>query len=158
MSGIDREIVCIVCPTGCRIRVRGANQRRLTVGGNECKRGEEYALKEISDPRRTLITTVQIDHGSLRRLPVRTNREIPKERIFPCMEVINGVRVEAPVEIGQVIIADILGTGADVVATRSMGVRRCGNPADAQSSPKVPAILQGSGRGSRPGATGPGHS
>jgi CxxC motif-containing protein len=122
MSGIDREIICIVCPTGCRIRVRGANQQQLTVGGNECKRGEEYALKEITDPRRTLITTVQIDHGSLRRLPVRTNREIPKESIFPCMEVINRTRVEAPVEIGQVIIPDILGTGADVVATRSMGV------------------------------------
>jgi len=122
MSGIDREIICIVCPTGCRIRVRGVNQQRLTVGGNECKRGEEYALKEITDPRRTLITTVQIDHGSLRRLPVRTNREIPKESIFPCMEVINRARVEAPVEIGQVIIPDILGTGADVVATRSMGV------------------------------------
>jgi CxxC motif-containing protein len=120
MSRIDREIICIVCPTGCRIRVQGPEEKHLAVSGNECKRGEEYALKEITDPRRTLITTVQIDHGSLRRLPVRTNREIPKQRIFPCMEVINRVRVEAPVRVGQVIVADILGTGADVVATRSM--------------------------------------
>jgi len=121
MSGIDREIICIVCPTGCRIRVSGPDTEHLEVSGNECKRGEEYALKEIADPRRTLITTVQIDHGTLRRLPVRTNREIPKQSIFPCMEVINRVRVEAPVEVGQVLVADILGTGADVVATRSMG-------------------------------------
>jgi len=121
MSRIDKEIVCIVCPTGCRIHVSGPDQEHLEVSGNECKRGEEYALKEITDPRRTLITTVQIDHGTLRRLPVRTNREIPKQNIFPCMEVINRVRVEAPVEVGQVIVADILGTGADVVATRSMG-------------------------------------
>jgi CxxC motif-containing protein len=121
MSRIEKEIVCIVCPTGCRIHVNGSDGEHLKVSGNECKRGEEYALKEITDPRRTLITTVQIDHGTLRRLPVRTNREIPKRSIFPCMEVINRVRVEAPVEVGQVIVADILGTGADVVATRSMG-------------------------------------
>ena len=121
MSRIDREIICIVCPTGCRVRVSGPDGGHLEISGNECKRGEEYALKEITDPRRTLITTVQIDHGSLRRLPVRTNREIPKQSIFPCMEVINRVRVEAPVRIGQVLVADILGTGADVVATRSMG-------------------------------------
>jgi len=120
MSRIDREIICIVCPTGCRIQVSGPDAAHLEVSGNECKRGEEYALKEINDPRRTLITTVQIDHGTLRRLPVRTNREIPKQSIFACMEVINRLRVEAPVEVGQVIVADILGTGADVVATRSM--------------------------------------
>ena len=121
MSGMEKEIVCIVCPTGCRIHVSGPDPGHLEVSGNECKRGEEYALKEIVDPRRTLVTTVRIDHGTLARLPVRTNREIPKQSIFTCMEVINGVRVEAPVEVGQVIIADILGTGADVVATRSMG-------------------------------------
>ena len=120
MSEINREIICIVCPTGCRIQVSGRDQEQLIVKGNECKRGEEYALKEITDPRRTLITTVQINHGILRRLPVRTNREIPKRSIFPCMEIINSTEVEAPVEIGQVIVSDILGTGADVVATRSM--------------------------------------
>jgi CxxC motif-containing protein len=120
MSKIGREIICIVCPTGCRIRVRGDDPRQLEVTGNECKKGEEYALKETIDPRRTLITTVQLRHGRLRRLPVRTNEEIPKKSIFPCMEVINRTVVEAPVEIGQVIISDILGTGADVVATRSI--------------------------------------
>ena len=121
MSATDREIVCIVCPTGCRIRVSGAGGKRFRIRGNECKRGEEYALEEITDPRRTLITTVRIDRAPLTRLPVRTNREIPKASIFPCMEVVNRTRVEAPVEIGQVIIPDILGTGADVVASRSMG-------------------------------------
>jgi CxxC motif-containing protein len=120
MSEIQREIICIVCPTGCRIQVNGDDPQALTITGNECKRGKEYALKEISDPRRTLITTVQINHGRLRRLPVRTNGEIPKRSIFPCMEIINRAEVEAPVEIGQVIISDILGTGADIIATRSM--------------------------------------
>jgi CxxC motif-containing protein len=109
-----------VCPTGCRIQVSGIDGQRLTVSGNECKRGEEYARKEITDPRRILITTVRITHGILQRLPVRTNREIPKASIFPCMQVVNRTQVEAPVDIGQVIIPDILGTGADVVATRSM--------------------------------------
>ena len=120
MSKINREIICIVCPTGCRIQVSGDDPQQLTITGNECKRGNEYALKEVTDPRRTLITTVQINHGRLRRLPVRTDMEIPKRSIFPCMEVINRMEVDAPVEIGQVIISDILGTGADLIATRSM--------------------------------------
>lgn len=120
MRRIQREIICIVCPTGCRIQVNGDDPQRLTITGNECKRGKEYALKEITDPRRTLITTVRLGHGRLRRLPVRTNIEIPKQSIFPCMEVINRAEVEAPVEIGQVIISDILGTGADLISTRSM--------------------------------------
>ena len=120
MREIEREIICIVCPTGCRITVSGDDPEQLAVTGNECKRGKEYALKEITDPTRTLVTTVRINHSRLRRLPVRTSAEIPKQSIFPCMEVINRTEVEAPVEIGQVIIADILGTGADLIATRSM--------------------------------------
>jgi CxxC motif-containing protein len=120
MKEIQREIVCIVCPTGCRIQVSGEDPQALTITGNECKKGKEYALKEITDPRRTLITTVRLHHAGLRRLPVRTNIEIPKQSIFTCMEVINRTEVEAPVEIGQVIISDILGTGADLIATRSM--------------------------------------
>jgi len=120
MNEIQREIICIVCPTGCRINVSGDDPQALAITGNECKRGEEYALKEITDPRRTLITTVLLNHGRLRRLPVRTNVEIPKQSIFPCMEIINRTEVEAPVAVGQVIISDILGTGADIVATRSM--------------------------------------
>jgi CxxC motif-containing protein len=120
MKEIQREIVCIVCPTGCRIQVSREDPQALTITGNECKKGKEYALKEITDPRRTLITTVRLQHAGLRRLPVRTNIEIPKQSIFPCMEIINRTEVEAPVEIGQVIISDILDTGADLIATRSV--------------------------------------
>lgn len=120
MREIQREIVCIVCPTGCRLQVSGDDPQALVITGNDCKRGKEYALKEISDPRRTLITTVRLRHGGLRRLPVRTNTEIPKQSIFPCMEVINRTEVEAPVQIGQVIISNILDTGADLIATRSI--------------------------------------
>jgi CxxC motif-containing protein len=120
MKVIQREVVCIVCPAGCRVNVSGEDPQALTIMGNECKRGKEYALKEITDPRRTLITTVRLHHGRLRRLPVRTNLEIPKQSIFPCMEIINRSEVEAPVEVGQVIISDIFGTGADIIATRSI--------------------------------------
>jgi CxxC motif-containing protein len=120
MSIKKSEVICIVCPTGCRIEVRENGSGQLTLEGNECRRGKEYALREATDPRRTLITTVHINNGRLRRLPVRTNREIPKDKIFPCMEVINRTQVDAPVKIGQVIVPDILGTGADVVATRSI--------------------------------------
>ncbi len=120
MNKIERQIICIVCPTGCRIQVSGEDPEQLTVTGNECRKGEQYALKEVTNPTRTLITTVRINGAPLRRLPVRTNDEIPKQSIFPCMEIINAAEVEAPVEVGQVIVPDILGTGVDIIATRSM--------------------------------------
>ncbi|WP_105616595.1 DUF1667 domain-containing protein [Vallitalea okinawensis] len=115
------EMICIVCPLGCRLKV--TENVELRVEGNKCKRGKEYALKELTFPTRVLPTTVSIKNGILPRLPVKTNAPIPKDKIFDAMKIINKVEVVAPTKVGDIIIANILDTGVDVVATRDMDER-----------------------------------
>ncbi|MCT4607469.1 MAG: DUF1667 domain-containing protein [Marinisporobacter sp.] len=105
---------------GCHLRVR-KEEGKYQITGNTCKRGEAYGIKEMTNPTRVLPTTVKIKNAFLKRLPVKTNEPIPKELIFKCMEKINTIEVEAPVKMGDVIIHNILNTGVDVVATKTMG-------------------------------------
>ncbi len=116
------DLVCIVCPIGCRLTlIKDDNAPKgYIVEGNVCKRGEDYAVKEMTNPTRMLPTTVKIKDGFISRLPVRTTEAIPKDLIFKAMDEINAVEVEAPVKCGDVVINNILGTGADIIATRSM--------------------------------------
>jgi CxxC motif-containing protein len=111
-------LICIGCPLGCRLTVTEKDGWR--VEGNTCKRGAVYAVKELTNPTRVLPTTVKIKDGFLKRLPVRTAAPLPKNKIFEAMQVINRVEVEAPVKMGDVIIENILGTGVNVIASRSM--------------------------------------
>ncbi|SFR62344.1 DUF1667 domain-containing protein [Anaeromicropila populeti] len=116
----EHELICIVCPMGCHLKVTKTDQGTIVVKGNTCKRGEQYGKNELTNPVRVLTTTVKIMGGSLHSLPVKTNQPIPKGLIFEAMKEINKVVVEAPVTVRDVIIKNILGTGADVVASRSM--------------------------------------
>lgn len=116
----DREIICIVCPIGCHMKVSKDDSSHI-VTGNKCPRGKEYAIKELTNPTRVLTTTVKIKRGKLNRLPVKTKEPIPKDKIFECMKVINSIDVEAPVSIGDIIVKNILDTNVDIIATRSMG-------------------------------------
>lgn len=92
----------------------------LVVQGNACPRGKKYGIDEFTHPTRMVPTTVKIKGAFLKRLPVITQDPIPKGKIFDCMEVINQVEVEAPVQLGDVIIKNILDLGVDIIATRSM--------------------------------------
>ncbi len=116
------ELVCIVCPMGCRLTLTKDDHapNGYIIEGNVCKRGDDYAIKEMTNPTRMLPTTVKIKDGFISRLPVRTTEAIPKDLIFKAMEEINSVEVEAPVKCGDVVIENILGTGSDIIATRSM--------------------------------------
>ena len=111
-----RELTCVACPLGCAITVEYNDTEVLSVTGNTCKRGDAYARTEIVNPTRSLATTVKVNGGVHPVVPVRSNKPIPKKMMFECMKTINSVSVDAPVEIGQVIIQDILGTGADIIA------------------------------------------
>ena len=119
---IEKNMICIVCPTGCRIKVTEDNslEAGYKVEGNKCKRGITYGVKEMTNPTRMLPTTVVINNAFLNRLPVRTDVAIPKTLIFECMDVINKVEVDAPIKMGDIIISNILDTGANIIATRSM--------------------------------------
>lgn len=122
--GEKKEMICIVCPIGCRMTLECVKEHTArdaySVVGNKCKRGLDYAVKEMTSPMRMLPTTVKIEMGILKRLPVRTQNPIPKEMIFDCMDVINSIKVEAPISMGDVVISNILDTGVDIIATRSM--------------------------------------
>ena len=113
-----KNLICIVCPKGCHLQVDEDNGYAVT--GNSCPRGAEYGKTELLHPTRVLTSTVRVDRGLHRRLPVKTTAPIPKELLFQAMEALNGVTLTAPVTVGQVVIANLLGTGVDVVATREM--------------------------------------
>ena len=110
-----KELVCIVCPQGCRLRVDDEGN----ISGNACANGAEYAHTELTSPTRVLTSTVNILGAELPR-PVKTAGAIPKHLLFQAMESLRSVTVFAPIKAGQVIIADIVGTGVDLVATADM--------------------------------------
>ena len=112
-----RSFICINCPLGCPLTVTLDNGKIVSVAGNTCKRGEPYAVKEITAPARTVTSTVRVLGGERPVVAVRTKTDIPKDKIFVCMAAINAAAVYAPVRIGDVIIGNICGTGVDVIAT-----------------------------------------
>lgn len=115
-----RDIVCINCPMGCRLTVTETENGGWLIEGNQCKRGHDYAIREVTAPTRMLTSTVKVRNGFLPRLPVRTKTAIPKEKIFDAMKVVNHVVVDAPVKMGDVIVRDLLGTGVDLIASRDI--------------------------------------
>ncbi len=115
----ERKMICISCPIGCHLTVTEENGEYV-VEGNQCKRGEVYGKKEMTDPTRVVPTTVKIRGARLRRLPVKTHIPLSKPLIFEAMKLINMVEVEAPVKVGDIVIENILDTGVNIVATRSM--------------------------------------
>ncbi|MGB4338693.1 MAG: DUF1667 domain-containing protein [Bacillota bacterium] len=126
MSTETRELTCIVCPVGCRLRAVLEDGQVVSVEGNTCKRGAQYALDELCAPKRTVTTTVRVVGGFLPLVPVRTAAPVPKERIAEVLEAARQVCLEAPVESGQIVIADVAGTGVDLIASRSMPVAASG--------------------------------
>lgn len=112
---MTRDLTCIVCPKGCQLHVELNGSEVVSVTGNTCPRGKQYAIDECTHPMRTITSTVRAANGEV--VPVKTNRTIPKELMFDCMKEINRATLKTPARIGDVVIKDVLGTGADVVVT-----------------------------------------
>lgn len=117
---MNRIMTCIECPQGCRLEIKADGSRVISLAGNKCKRGEAYARQETEAPMRTLTTSVLTRGLELKMLPVRTSRPIPREKLFEAMEAVKRLVVTAPVMDGDVIAADFLGLGADLVACRRL--------------------------------------
>lgn len=113
-----KEMICIVCPKGCHLTVDEDNGYKVT--GNACSRGADYGKNELMNPLRTLTSTVRIKGATRPRLSVKTNRSIRKGDIFAVMKVLNALEVAAPVKIGDVLLENAAGSGADIVATTNM--------------------------------------
>ena len=112
-----RTLICIGCPNGCLVTVDKNPDGSLSITGNTCKKGEEYARNEMTAPKRTVTSIVRVSGGKNPVVSVKTKEEIPKEKIAACMEEINRTALKAPVSLGQIVIADVAGTGVDIVAT-----------------------------------------
>lgn len=115
-----RELICIGCPLGCQLIVTMQEGKVVEVTGNTCQNGDSYARKEVTDPRRTLTSTVRVMQGKLTVVSVKTQQDIPKNKLFDCMEELAKIEVTAPVKVGDVIIENIANTGVKVVATKQV--------------------------------------
>lgn len=116
-----KTMTCVVCPIGCEITVEHEGEKILSVSGNTCKRGDAYARSEITAPARTLTTTVRLEDGEMPLVPVRTDKPIPKGKLFDAMKLANAYTAKAPVKCGDVLIPDFIEKGTSLVACRSVG-------------------------------------
>ena len=115
-----REMTCIACPMGCRMNVWRDETGKVQVENHTCKRGVTYGVQEFENPMRTVTSLVRIQSGMRSVCAVKTKSVVPKAKIPEILEIIRTVKAVAPVAIGQVVAADIAGTGVDLVATANM--------------------------------------
>ena len=113
-------MTCIGCPMGCQLTVTMENGEVKAVAGNTSKRGDDYARKEVTNPTRIVTSSVKVKGGRIPMVSVKTAHDIPKGMIFDCCKALEDVEVQAPVNIGDVIVKDVCGSGVDVIATKTI--------------------------------------
>lgn len=115
-----KKYTCIICPNSCEIEADIHDTQVGAIEGNRCPKGEAYVRQEIINPCRTIATSVLVRHGVLPLASVRLTKAIPRQKIFPVMEEIKKIVLEAPVHEGTVVIEKVLGLDSDVVVTRAV--------------------------------------
>lgn len=115
----SKQLICILCPRGCHLDV-SKNQDGVSVKGNFCKRGINYGITEMTNPVRKLTSTIRIKGAHINRLPIITDRAIPKSKVMEVMRAIEHITVQSPIHLGDIVIANVAGTEANIVATRSL--------------------------------------
>ena len=122
MAITQKNLTCIVCPRGCTLTVTLDSESEnpvVSVEGQGCKRGVEYAIAECTHPTRVLTTTAPTVDGGV--VPCKTDRPIPRELLFEAMRAVNTLSAPAVVRIGDILLENLLGTGANIVATANRG-------------------------------------
>ncbi|WP_423364287.1 DUF1667 domain-containing protein [Mycoplasma sp. P36-A1] len=117
---MKKEVICIVCPKGCHIEVEQKEGQEMTFKYNQCNRGPIYVKKELTNPTRMLTTTVKIEGAIVNQLSVVSSSDLPKGRIMDCMKELANVKVKAPIKVKDVVYANILGLGVDILATKTL--------------------------------------
>jgi len=115
-----KHLTCISCPMGCSLEIELEEGKITKVSGGLCKRGELYAHNEIFNPRRIVTSTLPVLHGDAETVSIKTAAPIPKDKVMECMLQLKGLKIEAPITIGDVIVEDICNTGINIVATKSV--------------------------------------
>ena len=116
---MEQQITCINCPVGCRMKVVVENGEVTSISGNTCKRGDTYAKQECIAPQRMVTAVVTVKNSKM-PLSVKTKTPIPKKDIRRCMEEIEALDLTAPIQIGQVVLENVCGSGVPIVATKSV--------------------------------------
>lgn len=116
-----KKLTCISCPIGCELSVSlDENGKIVDIEGNRCPRGEEYAISEITDPKRILPISVKVENGEMELVSAKTDKPVPKKRLNEIIDYIKKLKVKAPIKRGDVIVKNILETGANLIATRTV--------------------------------------
>lgn len=117
----EEKITCIVCPRACTITLTiDSKGRIINIIGYGCNRGKIFAKEEITNPKRIITTTIRIENGLWKMLPVRTVSHVPKQKQFEILKEIHKIIIKAPVKMNQIIIRNVSNTGVDVIAERDM--------------------------------------
>jgi CxxC motif-containing protein len=115
-----KELICIGCPMGCSLEIELEGDIVKKVSGNTCKIGENYAIKECTNPMRIVTSSIVVINGDTDMLSVKTEKDIPKNKIWDCIRELKDIKVNSPVNIGDIIVENIAETGVNVVATRKV--------------------------------------
>lgn len=107
------KLICIMCPMGCEIEVTKTGST-YSVSGNNCKRGETYAIQEMTEPKRVVTAILKTRDTGV--LSVKTSVPVPKKMVMAVMNEINSLKVKSA-KLGDVVIKNVLNTGADIVVT-----------------------------------------
>lgn len=114
------ELTCIGCPLGCNLNVEMIGAEIIDVTGYSCKRGKEYAQKELTNPTRIVTSVVKVNGGNMSVVSVKTENDIPKCKIQECIKALKNVEIDAPIKIGDILVKNVANTGVNIVATRNI--------------------------------------
>lgn len=112
---MSKEFICIICPRGCHVHV----DEQMNITGNKCKRGIDYVMSELNEPKRVLTTTVKTIFADQPRISVKTNQPIPKDKIYEVMDLLSNITIDQPMSIGEILVENILNTGSNIILTKT---------------------------------------
>ena len=121
---MKRKFTCIVCPNGCEIEIIVENNEIVAIDGALCKKGEEYVIQEMYNPKRNIASSVKVINGENSLVSVRLTEAIPKAEIFNVMQEIIKAKMQAPIHVGQIVIKNILNLNVDVIATKEVKLNK----------------------------------
>ena len=122
MNVEKKHFTCVTCPVGCEVDVEVKDGNIISMKGNRCDKVKEFVLQELKEPMRVFTTIVRIKGAKYAMLPVRTDKPIPKRLFIQAIEQLSYIDLQAPVHMSNVIVKDVAGSGANIVATRTMDV------------------------------------
>lgn len=118
-----RELTCIGCPMGCILEVQLDGTEVVKVTGNTCPRGKDYGIKECTNPTRIVTSSVAVENGVETVASVKTERDIPKEKVYDVIRLLKDVTIKAPVNIGDIVMENIFNTGVNIIATKNIDAK-----------------------------------